>query len=185
LERAGATVVEIDIPELEVMRVAHLVTIVTEMTASHLNYYDAHRKEYGHDTRLNMCLGRRLQGYDYVHAQRHRARVYRHFAGVLVGVDAIVTPTTGCTAPVLPSDALATGESNLEVAGTIMRFAAAANLTGLPAISVPCGYDDGGLPIGLHLMGRAWEEQLLLRLAGVVESACDRRTPAAHYSYLD
>lgn len=184
LQNAGAEICDVTIPELEVMRVAHLITIVAEMTAAHMQHYRDHKNDYGLDTRLNLCLGRRLQGFDYVHAQRHRARVYRHFAEVLERVDAIVTPTTGCTAPVLATDALTTGESNLEVAGTIMRFAPAANLTGLPAISVPAGYDDLGLPIGLHLMGRAWEEHLLLRLAGVVEQQVERRAPAAHWRYF-
>jgi Asp-tRNA(Asn)/Glu-tRNA(Gln) amidotransferase A subunit family amidase len=103
---------------------------------------------------------------------------------VLESVDAIATPTTGCCAPAIADDALETGESNLEMTGTIMRFAPAANLTGLPAISVPAGYDDAGLPIGLHLMGRAWEEHLLLRLAGVVEASVERRAPQVHYRYL-
>jgi Asp-tRNA(Asn)/Glu-tRNA(Gln) amidotransferase A subunit family amidase len=182
--RAGARVVEIEIPELEVMRVAHLVTIVTEMAAAHIGYYRDHQADYALDTRLNLTLGRRLQGSDYVHAQRHRARVYRHFAGALEDVDVIVTPATGCTAPVLPLDALAAGESNLELIGTIMRFAAAANLTGLPAISVPCGYDDAGMPVGLQFMGRAWEEHLLLRLARAVERTVERRRPQIHFPYF-
>ena len=184
LEAAGAEVVEVTIPELEVMRVAHLITIVTEMSAAHLPYLATHRQDYGWDTRLNLALARRLQGFDYVHAQRHRARIYRHFAAVLDEVDAIVTPTSARTAPLLPEDALATGESNLEVTGDIIRFAPAANLTGLPAISVPAGYDDAGLPVGLHLMGRPWEEAKLLRLAAVVEAATPRTQPRVHYSYL-
>jgi Asp-tRNA(Asn)/Glu-tRNA(Gln) amidotransferase A subunit family amidase len=184
LEAAGAELVEVTIPELEVMRVAHLVTIVTEMCTAHLQHLTTHRHDYGWDTRLNLALARRLQGFDYVHAQRHRARVYRHFAEVLAEVDAIVTPTSGCTAPLVPEDALATGESNLEVTGAVIRFAPAANLTGLPALSVPAGYDDAGLPVGLHLMGRPWEEAKLLRLAAVVEAATARKAPRVHYRYL-
>jgi hypothetical protein len=52
-----------------------------------------------------------------------------------------------------------------------------ANLFGLPGISVPCGYDGRGLPVGLQLMGRAWEEALLLRMAAVVERGVERRRP--------
>ncbi len=184
LTDAGAELCDVTIDELEVARVAHMITIVSEMTTAHLAHYRNHRRDYGLDTRISLALGRRLQAYDYVQAQRHRARVWRNFAKVLDKVDAIVTPTTGRTAPELPEDALRTGESNLEVLGEIMRFAAAANLTGLPAITVPVGYDEGARPVGLQLMGRAWQEHLLLRLAAVVEQSAPRREPAVCYRYL-
>ena len=80
--------------------------------------------------------------------------------------------------------ALASGESDLAVLEQIMRFAPAGNLTGLPAISVPAGADEHGLPVGLQIMGRAWEEALLLRLAAVVEQAVARRSPQAHWRLL-
>ena len=184
LTRAGATLVDVTLAELEAMRVAHLISIVSEMVAAHAQYYRDHRADYGLDVRLSLALGRQLSAADYVHAQRHRALVYRRFAKVLAEVDVIATPMTGMTAPVLPLDALATGESNLEVTGNIIRFATAANLTGLPAITVPVGYDGGGLPVGLQLIGGAWQEAMLLRLAAVVEAGSARQVPLIHYRYL-
>ena len=65
-----------------------------------------------------------------------------------------------------------------------MRFAAAGNLTGLPAVSVPAGYDGDGMPVGFQLMGRAWEEALLLRLARVVEASVVRRAPRIGFAPL-
>ena len=184
LTEAGAELIEVDIAELEVMRLAHLITIITEMTTAHQQHYSEHRRDYGLDTRLNLMLGRRLRGYDYVHAQRLRARFDHHFEKVLRTVDAIVTPSTACTAPVLPLDALQTGESNLETTDRIMRFAPAGNLTGLPAISCPAGYDNDGLPVGVQFMGRAWSEGLLLRLASVVESFVERQPAKVHRKLL-
>ena len=85
----------------------------------------------------------------------------------------------------LPLDALLSGESDLALTDEIMRFAPAANLTGLPALSVPAGYDERGLPIGLQLMGRAWHEHVLLRVAAVAEQHVERQPPAVGYRYLD
>ena len=180
----GATVVDINIPDLALLRTAHLVTIVSEMRASHRLYIERNRKAYGLDTRLNLALAGRMLATDYVHAQRLRARFDMHFEKALRTVDVIVTPTTACTAPLLPADALASGESNLEVTDRIMRFAPAGNLTGLPALSCPAGYDRDGLPVGIQFMGRAWSEGLLLRLASVVETFVERRPAKVHRRLL-
>ncbi len=184
LATRGATVVDVTIPELAVLRTAHLVTIVSEMLASHHLHLRAHRKSYGHDTRLNLALASRMTSSDYVHAQRLRARVDGHFEKALRLADVIMTPATGCTAPLLPANALRTGASDLETTDRIMRFAPAANLTGLPAISCPAGYDQDGLPVGVQFMGHAWSEGLLLRLASVVETFVERRPPQVHRHLL-
>lgn len=184
LAAAGAELRDITIDELGVLRTAHLITIISEMAAAHVKHYAEHRTDYGLDTRLNLALARSLTAYDYVHAQRHRARLCRHFARVLSEVDAIVTPATGRTAPVLAPDALLSGESNLEVTDQIMRFAAAANMTGLPAVTMPAGHDENGLPIGLQVMGRPWQEHVLLRIAAVAEQRVVRQPPKVHYRYL-
>ena len=118
-------------------------------------------------------------------AQRVRAHACAVFGEILTGVDAILTPTVGCVSEPIPEDALALGESNLRLTSKIMRFAGPANLTGLPAISFPIGYDDNGLPIGLQAMGNAFEEGLLLKVAIASESFVSRRRPRVFQSPLD
>jgi Asp-tRNA(Asn)/Glu-tRNA(Gln) amidotransferase A subunit family amidase len=177
LRGAGAEVVEVSIPELGLLRSVHLVTIIGEMAAAQVLQLESNPRVYGVETRLNLALGRRLRADDYVHVQRHRVRLTAHFQRTLADVDVLVTPTTGCTAPVLRPDALGTGESDLTISDRVMRFAPAANLTGLPTLSVPVGHDGKGLPIGFQLMGRPWEEHKLLRLARVVEGAVVRSRP--------
>lgn len=90
------------------------------------------------------------------------------------------------TAPVIPPKALESGESNLQVSGNLMRFVLSANLLGLPAISVPVGYDKQGLPIGLQLIGRPWAEASILRLAAAVEELCpeSKKRPQSFYDIL-
>ncbi|MBW1808975.1 MAG: amidase [Deltaproteobacteria bacterium] len=184
LEAAGCQVVEIELPELSLVRTVHLVTIVSEMATAHMHYYKKHRKDYACDTRMNLALARRLKATDYVHAQRLRLRIAGHFNQAYQQVDAIVTPASGCVAPPIATDSLKSGESNLELTGEIMRFAQAANLTGLPAISFPAGYTDSGLPIGFQAMGRAFEEHLLFRLAFVAEGLVAKQQPKVFKSLL-
>jgi Asp-tRNA(Asn)/Glu-tRNA(Gln) amidotransferase A subunit family amidase len=182
-EARGATVVEIELPELELGRIAHAVTILSEM-ATAMDAYEAHRSEFGASVRISLTLARELTNRDYVRAQQIRTRLSGHFERALGMVDAIVTPSTAITAPPIGEDSLSAGESNLDVTSALMRFAFPSNLTGHPAISIPAGYDAGGLPVGLQLIGRPWEEHRLLQLAEIAEQIVERRRPRVHFSLL-
>ncbi len=184
LKAAGAQVVEVELPDLSLLRTVHTVIIVSEMAAAHLQHFGEHRREYSTVTRLNLSLARRLKATDYVHAQRHRMQLCGQFDAVMQSVDAIVTPATGCTAPAIADKALKTDESNLTLIDRIMRYARPANITGYPAISFPAGYDSQGLPIGFQAMGRSFEEHQLLRVAAVAEGLVERRQPRVHYRLL-
>ncbi len=184
LIQAGAQLVELEIPDLNLVAPVHVVTIVTEMVAAFAPYDAAHRKDFGLDTRLNLALGRQLTAEDFVTAQRLRNRIRNHFDTALEQVDVLVTPTTGITAPIHEADSLPLGESDMKKTVAIMRFAQPGNLTGYPAISLPAGYDDQGMPVGFQAMGRAYEESLLLRLALVAEASTSRRAPAVQAGLL-
>jgi Asp-tRNA(Asn)/Glu-tRNA(Gln) amidotransferase A subunit family amidase len=184
LKAAGAEVVDVEVKELDLVRGVHLVTIVTEMLASQASHLPRHRSDYSLETRLNLALAGRILGSDYVHAQRLRVRLSRQILETLERVDAIVTPATAATAPLLAPDAVRTGETNLRLTDQLMRFAPAANLVGLPAIAFPVGYDREGLPVGFQAMGRPWDERLLLRIAAVAERHVERQKPRVHFTLL-
>jgi Asp-tRNA(Asn)/Glu-tRNA(Gln) amidotransferase A subunit family amidase len=184
LTAAGATLVELDLPDLEHARLSHAVTILTEMATAMDPHLAEHRTDFGLSVRLNLAMARGLTSRDYVRAQQGRTRATRTFERVLTEVHAVVTPTTACTAPVLRPDAVAQGESDLDVTSRLMRFVFPSNLTGHPALSVPCGYDAQGLPVGLQFIGRAWDELTLLRLGLQVERRTERREPAVHARLL-
>ena len=184
LQERGAKVVEIDIPDLESLRVGHLITIVSEMAQSMNALYEEHRTDFGLDVRVNLALGRTLTGRDYVQAQRIRTHAMDVFGKVFRDVHMIATPTSGCTAPSLENDVLSHGESDLTTLGSIIRFAAPGNFVGMPGVSIPVGYDREGLPIGLQLMGRHWSEALLLRAACILESEIERRGPSVYVDLL-
>jgi Asp-tRNA(Asn)/Glu-tRNA(Gln) amidotransferase A subunit family amidase len=180
----GAEIQEVSIPDLELNRVAHTVTIISEMVQAMSYTYAEHHREHGLDVRLNLAFGQALSAQDYVLAQRARTRIINNFSVALAKVDMILTPTTAIAAPRIPKDALPNGNSDLTTTIKIMRFVTAANMTGLPAVSFPVGYTKNGLPIGMQAMGRAWDEATLLRLAVNAEQAIDRVSPQIHYRML-
>jgi Asp-tRNA(Asn)/Glu-tRNA(Gln) amidotransferase A subunit family amidase len=140
--------------------------------------------EFALPTRVNMAIGRSFSAADYVKAQQIRTRTMETFARAFEGVDLIATPTTAITAPPIPVIDPHDGWSDIESVTEVMRYAFPANLTGHPAISVPAGYDRQGLPVGLQLIGRHWEEQVLLRAALAVEQRVERRRAALQFELL-
>ncbi|XP_042981230.1 fatty acid amide hydrolase-like isoform X2 [Carya illinoinensis] len=179
--------VEIVIPELHEMRNAHLVSIGSEMLCSvNPDCEDGKAARMTYDTRTSLALFRSFTASDYVAAQCLRRRIMYHHMAIFKNVDVIVTPTTGMTAPMIPPSALLHGETDMQVTGDLMRFTLAANLLGLPAISVPVGFDKQGLPIGLQLIGRPWGEASLLRVASAIEELCvkSKKKPVSFYDVL-
>lgn len=183
LEKAGARLVEFELPGLDDARIAHAVTVLTEMGRS-FQRTQAHWRELAPATRINLKLGQSLSGADYVAAQQVRARMVAALDEVLEQVDLIATPTTAVPAPVIPKAAEASGISDLGTVTRLMRFIFLANLTGHPALSVPAGYTPKGLPVGVQLIGRAWGERSLLEAAWVLERGIERRRPRVFVDLL-
>jgi Asp-tRNA(Asn)/Glu-tRNA(Gln) amidotransferase A subunit family amidase len=180
LKSRGLTIREIEIPELNATRVAHAVTILSEM-ATCMKQYAAHRKEQGAAVRLSIVIGEVLTAMDYLQAQRMRTRAMNHFYKAFSEVDVILTPSTAKTAqPILPGG-LEGGWSDLSLDTEMMRFIIPGNLLGLPAISFPSGYDTRGMPVGMQAIGRHWAETLLLRVAYNAEQVVERKLPKLYF----
>lgn len=183
-EQNGARRRKIVIPFLNSLRLAHTVSIASEMAASFEGDYKRHRTDFGLDVRVNLAVARTFTSRDYVRAQRIRTRAMADFARAFYEVDAIVTPATAITAPPIRPDAVAAGESDLETLSHTMRFVVQSNMTGHPAIVFPVGYDAKGLPIAMQIIGRHWDEALLLRMARFAEAFVPRKKPRTWFSLL-
>ncbi len=183
LVQAGAKTREIEIPELDSMRIAHVICILAEMAASMQNYRE-HLNEFGDSVKVTLTLGQVFTSHDYLVAQRIRTRAMAIFNKVLQDVDVIVTPATGMTAPKIPVTGKHSGWSDMSVDTEMMRYVFPGNLTGLPAITFPAGYDKQGLPIGMQVMGRPWEEKRLLQIAYAAEQVVDRKLSQLYYRIL-
>jgi Asp-tRNA(Asn)/Glu-tRNA(Gln) amidotransferase A subunit family amidase len=183
-EQAGIKIKEVHIPELEAMRLAHLVIIATEAAAALEYHYSEHRQDLSLEMRSNLAMAYTINAQDYQKAQRIRTRSIQHFKQVLEDVDAILTPVSGIQVPSIRKDALKDGEADMRALSEMLRFNTPANLTGLPAISFPAGYDFDGLPVGMQAITAPWREDLLLELAFYAEKLVDRKVPAIHYKIL-
>jgi aspartyl-tRNA(Asn)/glutamyl-tRNA(Gln) amidotransferase subunit A len=157
-EQRGARLVPVTVPPpAEINTLGRLILLV-EMSAI-LGPYLARRADFGPDVLLLLDQGQLISGADYVNAQRLRRLYQRRWAQVCDHADAVLTPTIGFEAPVIGQTTLA----GQDVRAASTRFVRPFNVLGLPAISVPLATN--GLPIGLQIIGKPFEEPGILGIA--------------------
>jgi len=186
LKALGAEIVDIKIPELENNRVGHLVSIVSEMSESLAYDADKHFDEFNLETLIVVAAGGKTRSMEYINAQKQRTRAIASLEHIFEKVDIILTPATACVAPVIKSAAVPLGESNLKVSGELMRFMFMGNFCGNPGLVLPLGYTKSKLPISTHMLGRCYEERMLLRVGLALErsGAFPLQKPRVFYDLL-
>ncbi len=173
-EELGAGIEPVSMPQLadSVDRATHLVVAEASYYHQSQGYYPSRSQDYGDDVRGHLEWGHKVSAVDYLAAIESRQKVEQAFAAALKKVDAILTPTSPIPAPRIGESQVRTlGERETTVRAELLRMTRPANLTGLPAISVPCGLTSEGLPIGLQLIGERWGEARLLAMALAYEEA--------------
>ncbi len=158
----GAEVVDVSVPMLEHAGAAQPVIMLAEAFAYHRNNLIGKPELFGEMVRARFRTGGLFSSADYVQAQRVRNGLKREFADVLRRVDVVVSPTMSNPAPRFDEmDAMTTSR--------VPSFTGPYNLTGMPAISVSCGFTAAGLPIGLQIAGKPFDEAGVLRAADAYE----------------
>ncbi len=171
LERLGAHILPANLRGMnETAELAAQIT-VGEALAYHWNWLQKRPGDYGADVRGRLEESRDQPTVVYLHAQARREDYRRRLVEALAAVDVMVTPTLPITAPPIGQDDVAIGRSHENVRLALLRLTRPGNLSGLPAVSVPCGFSADGLPVGLQLTGRPAGEATLLRVAHAFEEA--------------
>ncbi len=168
-----AGVSEVSLPLIAEAPAAVSAIMLPEALAYHKRWLAERPQDYGEDVRARLEMGLLYPAVSYVQAQRFRSLIVEEWRQkVFDRVDLLAVPTTPVPAPSLD-------ENDLQTTLTLTRFTGPFNLTGLPAISIPCGFTKGGLPIGMQLVGRWWDEATVLRAAHAYQQATDwhKRAP--------
>jgi aspartyl-tRNA(Asn)/glutamyl-tRNA(Gln) amidotransferase subunit A len=166
IARAGARLVDINLPLAEAASAATTVIYRSEGFAYHEEDLRTRSQLFGRYTRRGLQLGAMFSASDYVHAQRLRRVVTDAWDKAMEAVDVLVIPTLASTAPKF---------EGYDPDGLVSRpeFTGAFNLTGYPALSIPCGFSAIGLPIGMQIVGKAFEEPVVLGIGDAYQGMTD------------
>ena len=167
-EGLGARIIPVQVPDIDAISAASLVILLSEAAALYEPYMDR-QSEIGMDVRALLYQGRLVPATDYVNAQRLRKVLANEFRALFRSIDCLFTPATPITAPRIGQREVEIGGETLDTRLVTTRFARAFNALGFPALAMPCGETPEGMPIGLQMVGRPFEESLLFKLGEALE----------------
>ena len=180
LKGLGAKIVDVDIDNIHGNISAQLTIESAEPSTYHQRWLREQPQNYGADVRTLLEVGEMLLATHYLQAQRYRTLLRNEFMAAFRKVDVFLCPT-------LPFTATRVGEMKVviengveeDMLSAIMQYTGVPSLTGLPSLAVPCGFDPDGLPIGMQIIGKPFDEATLFRVGAAYQGVTDfhRRAP--------
>jgi aspartyl-tRNA(Asn)/glutamyl-tRNA(Gln) amidotransferase subunit A len=176
LEGLGASVQEVTLETVELAAAASTAVLAAEAYAYHEPWIKQRPREYGADVRERLRVGAFVSGADYLNGQRVRVLIRDDVDAALARLDVLVAPTTPISATVVGEDAIDVNGEKQSVRPALIRFTRPFNVSGHPTASLPCGFTAEGLPIGLQIVGRPFDEATVLRVADAYQRVTDWHT---------
>lgn len=171
----GATLVEVELPLTHLVQATQWGLMVSEAATYHQDSLNRHPELYSDDVRILLEAGQHLLATDYLRAQRSRALIRQAWADLFDDIDVLAAPTVTSVAARAGQETIDWPDGSSEgISDTYVRLSSPANLTGLPALSVPVRMSSDGLPIGMQLIGRPLAEATLLQVGASYEVARGR-----------
>ena len=176
LERAGAVVDEVNLTQITHVGTASAAIVASEALAYHAAWMRSRPQDYQPDVRERLRMGAFVSGAHYVRSQQVRALAAREVDEVLARRDVLLAPATPLAAPVLGERETTLGDGPSDVRAALLRCTRPFNFSGHPACAAPCGFTVSGLPIGLQVVGRPFDEATVLRVVDAYQRITDWHT---------
>ncbi len=168
--KLGARIVEVTMPNIELTSAVESVIITAEAASYHEENLKNRSADFGDDVRTLLEAGAAFTAVHYLKAQRIRSIIRQEFLEAFKKIDILALPGAAIPAPQIGAPTVSIKGMETDTQMALLRFTCPSNLTGLPAISIPCGMSSQRLPIGLQLIGRAFDEATVLRAAFTFEA---------------
>ncbi len=180
LEELGATSLDVTLATAEHAAAASFAILAPEALAYHEKWMKSRPQDYAPDVRQRLRAGAFVSATQYIRGQQARAMIRDEVNAALAKLDVLIAPATPIVATPVGQNEVILGGEKRDVRASLTRLTRVFNLSGHPACAVPCGFTQGGLPIGMQIVGRPFDEATVLRVADCYQRATDwhlRRPP--------
>ena len=171
LRGLGLRLEPITVPRAADAFVAQLAIIQAESASVHERWLAERPNDYGPETLERLRQGQFVTATQYLRAQKVRGLVIEEFGELFTRVDALVLPSVPAVAPRIGQATVEIDGQAVETRALMTRFSRLFNFVGAPALSVPCGFGAGGLPVGLQIAGRPMDEETVIAIGAAYERA--------------
>jgi aspartyl-tRNA(Asn)/glutamyl-tRNA(Gln) amidotransferase subunit A len=173
LKREGADIVQVELPEQRQLTAACQLVLAVEAAAFHKRWLIERPQDYGPQVLMRLQNGLAIPGVTYLEAMRFRGPALSAHLAAVAGVDAVIAPVAPVAAPTIAESDVGNSPDAESVIQRLTRFTRPINYLGLPSLSIPAGFTHGGLPVGMQLIGRSFDEAMLLRIGAAFQRATD------------
>jgi aspartyl-tRNA(Asn)/glutamyl-tRNA(Gln) amidotransferase subunit A len=180
LKREGADIVKVELPDQRQLSSACQLVLAVEAAAFHKRWLIERPQDYGPQVLMRLQNGLAVPGVSYLEALRWRGAALAAHIAATAGVDALIAPVAPVPAPTIAESDVRNAPNAESVIQGLTRFTRPVNYLGLPALAIPCGFTAGGVPVGMQLIGRSFDEATLLTIGAAFQRATDfhDRVPA-------
>jgi len=171
--REGASVVKVDLPDQRQLTGASQLVLAVEAAAFHKRWLIERAQDYGPQVLMRLQNGLAIPGVSYLEALRWRGPALAAHNAAVSHVDAVIAPVSPVPAPTIAESDVGNSPDAEAVIQRLTRFTRPINYLGLPSLSIPSGFTRNGLPVGMQLIGRSFDEATLLRIGAAFQRATD------------
>src|SRR6195256_5841494 len=173
LRQEGAEIVSVELPDQGQLQGACQLVLAAEAAALHKRWMIERPQDYGAQVLMRLQNGLAIPGVSYLEAMRWRGPALAAYLAAVTGTDAVLVPVGPVPAPTIAESDVGNSPNAEAVIQRLTRFTRPVNYLGLPSLAVPAGFTKTGLPVGMQLIGRPFDEATLLRIGAAFQRATD------------
>ncbi len=173
LKKEGAEIVKVELPDQRQLTAACQLVLATEAAAFHKRWMIERPQDYGAQVLMRLQNGLAIPAVSYLEAMRWRGPALSAYLAAVAGTDAVLVPVAPVPAPTIAESDVGNSPGAEAVIQRLTKFTRPVNYLGLPSLAIPSGFTRGGLPVAMQLIGRSFDEAMLLRIGAAFQRATD------------
>ena len=179
LKKEGAEIVKVELPDQRQLTAACQLVLATEAAAFHKRWMIERPQDYGAQVLMRLQNGLAIPAVSYLEAMRWRGPALSAYLAAVAGTDAVLVPVAPVPAPTIAESDVGNSPGAEAVIQRLTKFTRPVNYLGLPSLAIPSGFTRGGLPVAMQLIGRSFDEAMLLRIGAAFQRATDHHAQSA------